>query len=202
MRQLVRKILDDEEDESVARHSNADIDDALLYAAQNCAQSLADAGRPNIISFATVNIASGLGTIPANDGIRSISTSNGYNSELFPVGSLPLTLVMQVSFPITIEYIAKTTLPALTTDIFTYAGQDINDPTVDRFTAFLAAYTLQTTEGSANPQIEKNLALLESQVNSVSSPSIEIMPMQRYVSAIRYYYAVSGAQNTAIKIVG
>ena len=182
----VRQLLDAKDDLSTTpRWTQAEIEASIEYALNATVNILHSAGYSDIKTRSVFVLdATGSATIGQNDGVSAVYSDQGNGSYLERIkpgnGANRSFAGYPMSGSVMIEYIQKSTLPALDADIVTYAGIDLNDAVVDKFAAYLAAMDLKTVEAEGNAQIEKLLPVLEAQIRQKYSVSVQVAPAVNY----------------------
>lgn len=173
MRQDIRNLLDDQ---GSSRFTDDMVASALEFAIAAVANLLVSSGYANMSTTVTVTMASGVITVPANDGVRNVYLLQGGN--LSPIrrgnGTSRSIIGAPSAGSVVVEYIAKSPIPTLDATIITYAGVNIDDPIADKYCAYFAAQDLKTIEAEPNGQIEKMLPVLEDQLRRKYSPVITV----------------------------
>lgn len=187
MRTNIRRLLDDLETVD-GRWSDGQINTAIVRAASQAGQILAQCGWDDILSATSVALNNGVATIPANDGIKNlfIEFSDGSLTRILPGNGANRSLFAYPSTStVRVEYYAKTEAPEGDGYTVTYADVDVNDSMVDEFTEYLAASRLKTVEGEQNPLITQAMGQLEAQIRAKYTPAIQVAPAVRWNSVSR-----------------
>lgn len=188
MRSNIRLLLDDQETVD-GRWSDAQIDVAIFRAATSVGQVLAQSSWDEVVSATSITVTNGVGTVPANDGIKAIfvAYSDGSLFRLLPGNGANRSLLgIPSSATMRVEYYAKTEAPATDGDTVTYAGVDVNDALVDQFCEYMAASDLKTVEAEANPLVLQKLQILETQIRAKGNPAVYVAPATSWNSIGRF----------------
>jgi len=170
-----RVLLDDAD---AVRWTDAQVRSSLQYAATAVANQINNLGYGELVTSANFSLVNSEATIPANDGVKNVYVVSGTNLyKLKPGAGYDRTLLgVPSTGTIRVDYIPITELPALDSDIVTYAGVDLNNPVVDKYVTYLAAKDLKTTEAEFNQSVEAMLPVLEKQIATKYVPKAVMKP--------------------------
>mgnify|MGYP003527255419 FL=1 len=187
--QLITDIRTLVDDADAVRWTDTQIKSSMQYAITATANQLHNFGYNELVTSADFSVVNSVAVIPANDGVKNVYVVSGSNLyKLKPGAGYDRNINgVPTGGTIRVDYLPTTVLPALDSDIVTYAGTDINNPVADKYVAYLCAKDLKATEAEFNQLVEAMLPVLERQIAEKYAPKAVVKPWINSVVSNAYY---------------